>query len=74
MMDFRALLSLFQLSIIYMIVKKLASTVSEKKYRWFSFQANEKIGRVPLADGWREKHQLFMRWKLLEAKVHSNYR
>ncbi|KAG0616021.1 hypothetical protein M758_5G084300 [Ceratodon purpureus] len=32
-------------------------------------EANEKIGRVPLADGWREKHQLFMRWKLLEAKA-----
>jgi hypothetical protein len=32
-------------------------------------EANERIGRVPLADGWREKHSLFVKWKLCEAKA-----
>jgi hypothetical protein len=36
-------------------------------------EANEKIGRVPMADGWREKHLLFVKWKLCEAKAGAHY-
>ena len=69
MMDFSALPSFFQFSITYIAVNKLACTVCVLNNNGF-FQANEKMGQVPLADGsWREKHMLFMKWKLLEAKV-----
>ncbi|KAG0575344.1 hypothetical protein KC19_VG338200 [Ceratodon purpureus] len=36
-------------------------------------EANDKIGMVPLGDEWREKHLLFVKWKLCEAKAGAYY-
>ena len=37
------------------------------------FQANEKVAFVPFSEAWREKHHLFVKWKLCEAKVHDSF-
>ncbi|KAG0595320.1 hypothetical protein M758_UG158500 [Ceratodon purpureus] len=36
-------------------------------------EANDKIGMVSLGDEWREKHLLFVKWKLCEAKAGAYY-
>lgn len=36
----------------------------------FSIQAQENIMNLPLTNGWGGKHQLFVKWKYAEAKVH----
>lgn len=32
-------------------------------------QAQDNIMNLPLSNGWGEKHQLFVKWKYVEAKV-----
>ncbi|OVA10736.1 BRO1 domain [Macleaya cordata] len=36
-------------------------------------QAQENIMHLPLANGWGEKHQLFVKWKYVEAKAAAYY-
>ena len=35
----------------------------------FHLQAQDNIMNLPLANGWGEKHRLFVKWKYIEAKV-----
>ncbi|KAF6150732.1 hypothetical protein GIB67_020815 [Kingdonia uniflora] len=37
------------------------------------YQAQENIKDIPLANGWGEKHQLFVKWKSVEAKAAAYY-
>ena len=32
-------------------------------------QAQDNLTNLPLANGWGEKHMLFVKWKYVEAKV-----
>jgi hypothetical protein len=34
-------------------------------------QVQESIPKLPVSDGWRKKHQLFVKWKYVEAKVYK---
>ncbi|OAY76638.1 hypothetical protein ACMD2_19946 [Ananas comosus] len=36
-------------------------------------QAQDYIAQLPLPEGWGKKHQLFVRWKLVEAKAAAYY-
>ncbi|XP_042375414.1 uncharacterized protein LOC121969394 isoform X1 [Zingiber officinale] len=36
-------------------------------------QAEDSITKYPLAEGWRGKHQLFIKWKYVEAKAAAYY-
>jgi hypothetical protein len=46
-------------------------------FRLLFFQAQDNIMNLPLANGWGEKHRLYVKWKYIESKVcvfcHLNY-
>ena len=39
----------------------------------FIVQAQDNIMNLPLANGWGEKHRLYVKWKYVEAKVYICY-
>ena len=47
------------------------SSMLQFSCRWPLKQAQDNLMNLPLANGWGEKHRLFVKWKYVEAKVLS---
>lgn len=61
-----------RLSFVFLVVKFMMwfSSCKISNTSWLDIeQAQDNLMNLPLANGWGEKHRLFVKWKYVEAKV-----